>query len=419
MFLHRLSLLLSAAAVLAALIVGGASRAVAGIVAAPGEDLEISLMTYGPGAIYWERFGHNSIEIRDTVSGEAVSFNYGFFDFDEHGFLLNFARGRMHYMIDAERANDEQQSYIDEGRSVTRQRLAMSAVQAMQLRNFLLWNLRAENRRYDYDYLIDNCSTRVRDALDRVLAGQLRRQLTARPGSMSYRQQIDRLMSPQPWLMLLMDLGLGPFADRPLDAWQESFLPVVLQDELRSVRIDDGQGRSQPLISAEQRVAPDRLPAPRLRPPALGLPLAIAGAVIAMLLVAARRRAPLAGAVLGSLYLIAAGVIGVFLLGLWTLTLHRAAWENANLFVFHPLAFALLRPVWRAFGGAPASRAALGLLAVQLAAAGVAVLVHFFSSSPQQNQPWLLFAVPIWAALAWILGGQRTSTLAASTVKPI
>ena len=216
-------------------------------------------------------------------------------------------------------------------------------------------------------------------------------------------------MSPQAWLMLSMDLGLGPFADQPLDVWRESFLPVVLQDALRSVRIDDGHGGSRLLISAEQDLAPDPLPAPRLRPPDLGLPLAIAGSVIAALLVAARRRAPRAGAVLGSLYLIVAGVIGVFLLGLWTLTLHRAAWENANLLVFHPLAFALLRPVWRGFGGAPASRAALGLLGLQLAAAAIAVLLHYLSDSPQQNQPWLLFAIPIWAALAWTLGGQRNS----------
>lgn len=409
MVLRRLFLLLSAAALMVALFVGGASRARAGIVAAPGGDLEISLITYGPGAIYWERFGHNSIEVRDSVSGEAASFNYGVFDFDESGFMLNFARGRMHYMIDAELADDEQHAYVDEGRSVTRQRLALSAVQAVQLRNMLLWNLRPENRRYDYDYLTDNCSTRVRDVLDRVMGGQLRRQLSARPGSMTYRQQIDRLMSPQPWLMLLMDVGLGPFADRPLDAWQESFLPVILQNELRSVRIDDGQGGSRLFISGEQLVAPDRLTAPRLRPPDLGLPLAIAGAVIAVLLVAARRRAPLSGAILGSLYLIAAGVIGVFLLGLWTLTLHRAAWGNANLLVFNPLAFVLLRSVWRRRRGVPASRAALGLLAVQLAAAAIAVLLHYFSNSPQQNQPWLLFAIPVWAALAWTLGAQRTS----------
>ena len=124
---------------------------------------------------------------------------------------------------------------------MTRQRLALSADQAVRLRDFLVWNLRPENARYDYDYLTDNCSTRVRDALDRVLGGQLRRQLTARPAALTYRRQIDRLMRPQPWLMLPMDLGLGPFSDRSLNAWAASFIPAILQDELRSVRIEDGR----------------------------------------------------------------------------------------------------------------------------------------------------------------------------------
>lgn len=396
-------MLFAAAALLIALILGGVSRAAAGVVAAPAESLEISLITYGPGAIYWERFGHNAIEVRDTQSGEAASFNYGVFDFDERGFLLNFARGRMHYMIDAERSDFEQHSYIEDGRSVTRQRLAFNAAQAGQLRDFLLWNLRPENARYEYDYLLDNCSTRIRDVIDHVLGGQLRRQLTTRPGAMTYRQQIDRLMSPQPWLMLLMDLGLGPFADQPLNAWQESFLPVVLENELRSVRIDDGHGGSQLLVGAEQQVAPDRLRASSERPPDLGLPLATAGLLIGGLLIGARRRAPVAGAVLGSLYVAFAGVAGIFMLGLWTLTLHHAAWENANLLVFNPLAFALLGPLWRAFRGAPASRPALGLLGAQLAAAAIALLLHVFSHSPQQNLPWLFLSIPIWLALAWTL----------------
>ena len=125
----------------------------AGIVDAPGEDLRVSLITYGPGSIYWERFGHDAIEIRDTVSGQSVDFNYGVFDFDEHDFFLNFARGYMHYMIDAERSDADEREYIEAGRSVTTQRLALEPAQAAQLRDFLLWNLEPQNARYDYDYL--------------------------------------------------------------------------------------------------------------------------------------------------------------------------------------------------------------------------------------------------------------------------
>ena len=98
------------------------SPALAGLAEAPGGSLQVFLTTYGPGDVYWERFGHNAIEILDTASGQAADFNYGIFDFDERGFMLNFARGYMHYMLDAVRSDQDEQFYVDSGRSVTRQR---------------------------------------------------------------------------------------------------------------------------------------------------------------------------------------------------------------------------------------------------------------------------------------------------------
>src|SRR5487761_536146 len=180
----------------------------ASVTNAPGANLQVSLITYGPGETYWERFGHDAIELRDSASGEAVNFNYGVFDFNEANFFLNFARGRMHYLMDAAPSDLDQSYYVEAGRSVTRQRLAMTAEQAGALRDFLLWNLRPENAGYNYDYFVDNCTTRVRDALDKALGGVLKTQLAARAGGMTFRQQTDRLMSAQPWLMLVLDLGL-------------------------------------------------------------------------------------------------------------------------------------------------------------------------------------------------------------------
>ena len=40
---------------------------------------------------------------------------------------------------------------------------------------------------------------------------------------------------------------------------------------------------------------------------------------------------------------------------------------------------------------------------LQLFAALVAVLLHLLPGTAQQNQPWILFALPVWAALAWSL----------------
>lgn len=379
----------------------------ASVADAPGANLKVSLITYGPGETYWERFGHDAIELRDVASGQAINFNYGVFDFNESNFFLNFARGRMHYLMDAAPSAIDESFYVESGRSVTRQQLAVTPDQAAALRDFLLWNLRPENARYNYDYYVDNCTTRVRDALDMALGGILKTQLGARAGGMTYRQQTDRLMSAQPWLMLVMDLGLGPYADQPLNAWQESFLPEVLQTQLREIRIDNGHGATRPLLQGEQLVSPNRLEAPPASAPDLRSPLALSGLLLAVLIVLTRRWWAIGYALVGTLYLLCAGLVGLLLLALWTLTSHHSAWANANLLLFNPLAFLLLPTLWRSCRGFAASRFMDGVIVLQLLAILIAVLLHLLPGTVQQNQPWLLFALPCWLALAWSLRRRR------------
>ena len=145
----------------------------------PASTLQVSLLTFGPGDIYWERFGHNAIVIRDPTTGMATSYNYGIFDFEEEDFFLNFLRGRMSYQIAAEDADEDIAYYISTGRSVVEQRLRFTAEQARALQDYLETNLRPENRHYRYDYFTSNCSTKVRDALDHVLGDTLRLQMTS------------------------------------------------------------------------------------------------------------------------------------------------------------------------------------------------------------------------------------------------
>jgi hypothetical protein len=372
----------------------------AGVLDAPGADLEVSLVTYGPGAIYWERFGHDAIRIRDRTSGESGDFNYGVFDFEDSAFIWNFARGRMRYMIDADSSDVNQQDYIDTGRSVLEQRLALSPAQAANLRTFLLWNLRPENLSYNYDYLTSNCATRIRDVLNSVTDGALQAALVARPAPMTYRQQIDRLMSAEPWLMLAMDFGLGPAADQPLNEWQESFLPVVLARELRGVSVSDGHGGSHPLVVSEREIAPNRLGPPRTLPPDLDFPLAIAGLALAIAMLASRVRIPRLYASLAVAFLALAGVLGTLLVALWTLTTHYAAWKNANLLVFNPLAIAMIGAAWRSRNGIDPGRLMQAMVGIQVGAALIGLLLHFLPGMSQQNLPWLLFATPIWLAIA-------------------
>jgi len=380
----------------------GAAFARAGVLTAPAEDLEVSLVTYGPGAIYWERFGHNAIRIRDRVSGESADFNYGVFDFEDRAFLWNFARGHMRYMIDAEYSDINQQEYIDAGRSVLEQRLALSAEQAAKLRAFLLWNLQPENLEYEYDYLTSNCSTRIRDALNLLLGGVLEPALAKRSAPLTYRQQIDRLMAAQPLMMLPMDLGMGPSTDRRLNEWEESFLPMVLAREIRTVLIPDGHGGVEPMVASEREISPNRLEPPGDSPPNFALQAGGVGLALAVGMITSRRRFPTLFASLAIAYLVSAGLVGTVLLALWTLTTHYAAWSNANLLVFNPFAFLLLASAWQSRRGKVATRFARTLMGVQLGAVCISVLLHFIPGVVQQNLPWLLFSIPVWLAVAFV-----------------
>ena len=58
---------------------------------------EAWLVTYGPGEIYWQRFGHNAIWIRDPDLGLDHVFNFGFFDLEHENLFLRFHQGRLFY----------------------------------------------------------------------------------------------------------------------------------------------------------------------------------------------------------------------------------------------------------------------------------------------------------------------------------
>ena len=400
--------LLALLIVLAIACVPGSARA--GVADAPGADLRVDLYTYGPGSVYWERFGHDALVITDTASGEAYSFNYGMFDFNQKDFYLNFARGIMIYRAAAWPAADDIQQYSGEGRSITDQRLNLTPDQREQLRDFLVWNVQPEHSRYRYRYFADNCTTRVRDALNKVLGGALAAQLTgAAAHNETYRSETDRLMAGQPWLMYVLDLGLGPYADQPLTRWTGAFIPARLAQELRGARGSDGA----PLVAAETVLSPQRLPAPPATAPNLLWPLLGAGLVLGFAFTASawlRDRYDIDRwwfAVVGALYALLAGCAGVLMLVLWLVTAHRAAWANENLWLFNPLAWLLIPCLLRLRKhGASSTTFARALSALMLLLALFGLLSKVLPGFPQHNLPWIAFAVPAWLGLGigvWLM----------------
>lgn len=366
----------------------------------PDEALRVSLLTFAPGEIYWQRFGHNALLVRDRARGEARVYNYGIFDFQQKNFFLNFARGRMLYRLDAAPLDWTLRQYATEGRWAVEQQLDLTPPQRRQLADFLAWNALPENADYRYDYFTANCSTRVRDALDRVLDGALKRQLEARRGHGSYRSEVLQLMSPVPALMIGMDLGLGPHVDAPLDQWQEGFIPMRLMDALRGAEIDAGDGTRRPLISAERRLIAGDAVGPAAVP-ALTLSFLFAGlggtALLAMLhrWRATNLPARIACGALTGLYVLVCGLAGLVLALGWLATEHWGMAANRNLLLLNPIWLLLVPAAFAQLRRGPSSPGPSAQTAAFALALASALSVPLALLGMQPNLHWIALLLPV------------------------
>ena len=369
---------------------------------APSSTLRIGVATMQPGTIFFERFGHDAIVVNDPAHGEPISYNFGFFDPDEPGFLGNFVRGQMRYRLVALPLAEDMAYYRDVGRGVSIQWLNLTDVEAANLAAALAENAKPENARYGYDYFTDNCATRVRDAIDAALGGSLKRQLEGRSHGSTYRSESVRLASPALWMWLGFDIGLGPAADQPLSVWQESFVPMRLADALREVNGSNGQ----PIVRAEERILPHRIapePAEFQRPL---WPWLLPGLAVAALLAWATPRVPRTVAVCALPFWGLCSVLGALMLFLWICTAHRFAWANHNLLLFNPLCLLLLPGGWRIARGRAAGVWFGRWLTVVMLGTLVALFLLWLPVTPQRNAHWIALLLPIHAGL-WFAWGRR------------
>ncbi|MFC1660689.1 DUF4105 domain-containing protein, partial [Gemmatimonadota bacterium] len=260
-------------------------------------SIEVFLVTAGPGDAVWEQFGHNAIWIQDVDRQVGDAYNWGIFDFDQVDFVPRLVRGTMLYSMRPANPDSFLAGYQREDRQVWVHELALTPSQKAQLLAFVEWNALPENRDYRYDYYRDNCSTRVRDVLDRVLDGELRTAFEAVPTPTTYRWHTRRLLGRLPLYYLGIQMVLGPQADLPLSAWDEMFLPVRLMEWIQDVEVSDGEGGTRPLVSRERLTLESRTRGPEPVAPPRALPWFLLFGFVwgGLLLLLARSNAPWGG----------------------------------------------------------------------------------------------------------------------------
>ncbi|HKP29439.1 MAG TPA: DUF4105 domain-containing protein [Gemmatimonadales bacterium] len=371
-----------------------------------GGRLAAYLVTFSPGPEVWERFGHNAIWIRDTVSGENHAWDYGRFAFGP-GFLWSFARGKLLYGMGREDGVRVVNGYIQRQRSVYLQELDLTPTERMALRDFLDANFAKNHGRYRYDYYLDNCSTRVRDAIDAVTGGRIRATLDSGNSGTTFRWHTRRSLENNLFTWTGADAALGPKVDQPITRYGETFLPGKLREHIRTVEYTDDQGRTHPLVRGEITLAetdhylvPDTPTEFISRFVVLGLVLGLA----LFALGAAARDSGLARwlfGFLGGTWALVAGIGGAVLLFLWLGSDHEVAWRNQNLWNFNLLALALVPLLPGALRRNPVRvRPALALAFLLLVSAVLGVIAKGLPGWGQANAEIIALTLPLHAGLA-------------------
>jgi hypothetical protein len=381
---------------------------------APDSRYEVHLLTMDQGDEVWEQFGHNALLIRDGLTGEELAWNWGLFNFEDVDFLPRFLRGTMRYTMGPMDPDALVASYVAYNRSVYAHRIHLSDEEAAELDAFVRWNFLPENRAYIYHYFLDNCSTRIRDALDGVLGGLLQDTFADRQTSRSFRWHARRLVQGTTWIDQGLSFLLGLRGDRPITEWEAMFIPMELMTLLEEMERPDGAGGSIPLLGQRVVLFESDRPATPAEAPPFRLGWVILGLLPAGLLAAlsrpvrnGRRWAQVSlGATVAS-WGAFAGLLGTLLVLAW-FTDHDFIQVNLNLFYLSPLA--LLLPFTTAVAllgsGQTALRAGLLSAGIAVTVAFLSVVASILQLTPlldQGNGEVIAVALPVNLSFAWLL----------------
>ncbi|HEY5511249.1 MAG TPA: DUF4105 domain-containing protein [Prolixibacteraceae bacterium] len=209
---------------------------------------KVSLLVCAPGDEIYSYFGHAAIRVYDPLYPKDITFNYGEFSFETPHFIWRFAKGETDYKIGVMRMDSFMQQYKEEKRKVIEYELLLTPEERESIYQALVENYKPANRVYRYSHFEDNCSTRLRDQVEKAVGGNVHYYTTG-DKIMSFRNLIDLYLQDNSWSGLGIKLALGMPTDRISTFSQKMFLPDYLGDDLAKA-IVVRKGVSSPLAAA-------------------------------------------------------------------------------------------------------------------------------------------------------------------------
>ena len=216
-------------------------------------DTTVYLLTCSPGIDTYSIYGHSALRVVIMHNKTDQVFNWGVFDFSTPHFAWKFAKGRLNYML-AEYGSDLfVQEYFIEKRSVFSQKINLDASEKRVLLTLIQTNLQPENRFYRYDFFYDNCSTRIRDLIEKTVGSKLIYPPDETNRMATFRQKAGEYQRNFPWLNMGIDLIMGTPGEAKASFRDRMFLPVDLQKNLTQAVINRDR-KMIPLLSATETI---------------------------------------------------------------------------------------------------------------------------------------------------------------------
>lgn len=247
------------------------------------DDVEVSLLTCGPGNEAYSLFGHTAIRISQPSRGMDVVVNYGMFSFKQKYFIPRFVLGLTDYQMGITTFDDFKAEYEYEQRWVFEQTLNLTSKEKSALLQAIDQNYKPENVTYRYNFFYNNCTTKARDIIAANIDGKIEYN-SCTIEYPSFRKLCHSKTSSHRWSQFGNDLLLGIQADLPTNISEQQFLPENLEHDFSSATIEAntdeasnatiGATNASPrkLVSHEEYIipkdisasaAPDSLPSPR------------------------------------------------------------------------------------------------------------------------------------------------------------
>ncbi len=189
-------------------------------------NLEISIITIGPGTALNDAFGHSGIRVKTLT--EDVVYDYGRYPFNDPNFYLNFAKGKLHYSQGKSTYNEFLNFYISSNRNIKEQVLNLTETQKKNLNSYLINNYKPENREYEYDFFYNNCATKIRDICQIATQNTIVFTPPAHLKKQTFRQLIQENLAWNSWGSLGIDLALGSVIDKKAKPIEYMFLPEYI-----------------------------------------------------------------------------------------------------------------------------------------------------------------------------------------------